>query len=48
MHTANHIRTVAIFSAMPFLGLVFMAIDSHSGNKAPVDSWIYLRFGLWA
>ena len=44
MHTANHIRTVAMFSAFPFLCLVLMAIDSQFGNKTPGDTWTVFTF----
>jgi hypothetical protein len=32
MYTANHIRAVAAFSALAFLCLVLMVIDSRFGN----------------
>jgi hypothetical protein len=33
MYTANHIRAVAAFSAIAFLCLIVMVIDSRFGNR---------------
>lgn len=42
MHTANYIRTVAIFSAFAFICLVLMTIGSY-GNH-PSQNWTTFAF----